>query len=40
MLVRGVPTVSGLTLTGRLPSWRTWERQLNALPATLPTRIA
>ena len=28
-----------LTLDGRFPSRRTWERRLNALPATLPARI-
>ena len=29
-----------LTVDGRFPSRRTWERRLNALPATLPARIA
>jgi hypothetical protein len=29
-----------LTCNGRFPSRRTWERRLNALPATLPARIA
>jgi len=29
-----------LTVNGRFPSRRTWERRLNALPATLPARIA
>jgi hypothetical protein len=29
-----------LTIDGRFPSRRTWERRLNALPNTLPTRIA
>lgn len=29
-----------LTVNGRFPSRRTWERRLNALPATLPGRIA
>src|SRR3954464_9233640 len=29
-----------LTLDGRFPSRRTWERRLNALPGTLPARIA
>ena len=28
-----------LTLDGRFPSRRTWERRLNALPGTLPARI-
>src|SRR3954465_5954182 len=28
-----------LTLGGRFPSRRTWERRLNALPATPPARI-
>jgi hypothetical protein len=28
-----------LSLDGRFPSRRTWERRLNALPATLPARI-
>ena len=29
-----------LTCDGRFPSRRTWERRVNALPATLPARIA
>jgi hypothetical protein len=29
-----------LTVDGRFPSRRTWERRLNALPGTLPARIA
>ena len=29
-----------LTCRGRFPARRTWERRLNALPATLPARIA
>jgi hypothetical protein len=29
-----------LTCDGRFPTRRTWERRLNALPATLPARIA
>ncbi len=29
-----------LTIDGRFPSRRTWERRLNALPGTLPARIA
>jgi Transposase DDE domain len=29
-----------LTVNGRFPSRRTWERRLNALPSTLPARIA
>jgi len=29
-----------LTVDGRFPSRRTWERRLNALPSTLPARIA
>ena len=29
-----------LTIDGRSPSRRTWERRLNALPGTLPARIA
>jgi hypothetical protein len=28
-----------LTLDGRVPSRRTWERRLNALPGTLPARL-
>ena len=28
-----------LTVDGRFPSRRTWERRLNALPSTLPARI-
>jgi DDE family transposase len=29
-----------LTVNGRFPARRTWERRLNALPSTLPARIA
>jgi hypothetical protein len=29
-----------LTVNGRFPTRRTWERRLNALPGTLPARIA
>src|SRR5215210_2907626 len=29
-----------LTVDGRFPTRRTWERRLNALPGTLPARIA
>jgi hypothetical protein len=29
-----------LTVNGRFPSRRTWERRLNVVPATLPARIA
>jgi hypothetical protein len=29
-----------LTIDGRFPTRRTWERRLNALPGTLPARIA
>src|SRR5215207_6427033 len=29
-----------LTVNGRFPTRRTWERRLNGLPGTLPARIA
>jgi hypothetical protein len=46
LAILGQPTVEmaalrdRLTVHGRFPSRRTWERRLNGLPATLPARIA
>jgi Transposase DDE domain len=46
LAILGQPTVEmqalreRLTCDGRFPTRRTWERRLNALPATLPGRIA